>query len=136
MVKRVHFIIARTSKMEQNLSHPHTDWTNGSNQRPFYWALGRIYAVHAGDDNIVRVATIRTKKRLIKRATKKICLLPFDQCFVLKGLFHFKYLFYFFTIFLCSFKFWFYCNNFTEEFLVILKSINYGDLFHCQNLPK
>lgn len=46
---------------------------------PLQWALGRIEDLHPGEDNIVRVATINTRKGQIKRSTKKLCVLPLEE---------------------------------------------------------
>ena len=43
---------------------------------PLRWVLGRIVELHPGKDNIVRVATIRTDKGLLKRPLVKLCPLP------------------------------------------------------------
>ncbi|XP_078049783.1 uncharacterized protein LOC144476560 [Augochlora pura] len=43
---------------------------------PLQWKLGRIIAVHPGDDGIVRVATVRTAKGTYKRAIKQLSPLP------------------------------------------------------------
>ncbi|XP_066585086.1 uncharacterized protein [Prorops nasuta] len=42
------------------------------------WAMGRIIETHAGEDNIVRVVTIRTLNGNIRRTIKYICPLPDD----------------------------------------------------------
>lgn len=46
---------------------------------PLRWNLGRIIEVHPGKDGVVRVATIKTKCGVIKRAFAKICPLPIDE---------------------------------------------------------
>jgi len=43
------------------------------------WALGRITALHPGEDKVARVATIKTANGEIKRATKLLCPLPIEQ---------------------------------------------------------
>lgn len=45
---------------------------------PLYWILGRIEEVHPGQDGIVRVVSVRTKKGIYKRNVKKVCVLPID----------------------------------------------------------
>ncbi|CAG7720392.1 unnamed protein product [Allacma fusca] len=42
------------------------------------WKLGRIIAVHPGQDNKVRVVTVKTMEGLFKRPISKICILPID----------------------------------------------------------
>lgn len=48
------------------------------NLPPAKWAIGRIVAVHPGDDGRVRVVTIRTKGSTFKRAVVKVARLPID----------------------------------------------------------
>ncbi|XP_062558008.1 uncharacterized protein LOC134222880 [Armigeres subalbatus] len=48
------------------------------NTPPMYWQLGRITALHPGQDNVIRVVTLRTMKGECKRAVTEICLLPLD----------------------------------------------------------
>jgi Pao retrotransposon peptidase/Family of unknown function (DUF5641)/Protein of unknown function (DUF1759)/Putative peptidase (DUF1758)/Integrase zinc binding domain/Integrase core domain len=43
---------------------------------PAQWILGRIIEVHPGEDEIVRVVTIRTPKTTLQRPAKRICVLP------------------------------------------------------------
>ncbi|XP_018395310.1 PREDICTED: uncharacterized protein LOC108771219 [Cyphomyrmex costatus] len=43
------------------------------------WALGRIAALHPGEDGVSRVATIKTTNGDIKRATKLLCPLPVEK---------------------------------------------------------
>ncbi|XP_049886864.1 uncharacterized protein LOC126381435 [Pectinophora gossypiella] len=40
---------------------------------PLKWKLGRVMAVHAGSDGVVRVADIRTSSGVIRRALNRIC---------------------------------------------------------------
>lgn len=49
------------------------------NLPPLQWILGRVVDVHAGADNVVRVATVRTSTGLFKRAVKKLCPLPIEE---------------------------------------------------------
>ncbi|XP_046613945.1 uncharacterized protein LOC124302152 [Neodiprion virginianus] len=49
------------------------------NLPPLQWLLCRVVEVHAGADNIVRVATVRTSTGLFKRAVKKLCPLPVGE---------------------------------------------------------
>lgn len=46
---------------------------------PNEWQLGRIIELHPGDDQLVRVATIRTKSGNYKRSISKLCRLPISQ---------------------------------------------------------
>ncbi|KAJ8957412.1 hypothetical protein NQ318_004892, partial [Aromia moschata] len=48
------------------------------NQPPMRWKLGRVEAIHAGRDGVVRVATLKTNSGFIKRSFAKICPLPVD----------------------------------------------------------
>ncbi|XP_076394339.1 uncharacterized protein LOC143265527 [Megachile rotundata] len=45
---------------------------------PMHWRLGRIIAVHAGQDNVVRVVTVKTQDGEFKRCVKKLAPLPVD----------------------------------------------------------
>lgn len=49
------------------------------NLPPTRWALGRILHLHPGNDNLVRVATIRCQGNTIKRPIAKLALLPLSQ---------------------------------------------------------
>ncbi|XP_055856002.1 uncharacterized protein LOC129919180 [Episyrphus balteatus] len=46
---------------------------------PTQWPLGRVLEVHTGEDNLVRVATIRTQSSIYKRAISKLVVLPIDN---------------------------------------------------------
>lgn len=46
------------------------------NQPPLKWKLGRIVELHAGQDGVARVASIKTLQGVVKRAYTKICPLP------------------------------------------------------------
>lgn len=48
------------------------------NLPPLKWSLGRVVELHAGQDNVVRVVSLRTAHSIIKRAVTKICVLPID----------------------------------------------------------
>lgn len=48
------------------------------NLPPLKWLLGRVTAVHPGDDGIARSATIRTAAGEIKRAACRLCVLPIE----------------------------------------------------------
>lgn len=49
------------------------------NTPPMHWKLGRIIAVHPGEDGIVRVATVQTTQGVYKRTVKKLAPLPIDN---------------------------------------------------------
>ncbi|XP_037906171.1 uncharacterized protein LOC119648480 [Hermetia illucens] len=46
------------------------------NQPSGRWPLGRIVAVHPGNDGLTRVVTLKTENNIIKRPISKICPLP------------------------------------------------------------
>lgn len=48
------------------------------NMPPMHWSLGRVVAVHPGEDNIIRVATVQTNHGTYKRCVKKLAPLPID----------------------------------------------------------
>ncbi|KAJ8935508.1 hypothetical protein NQ314_012762 [Rhamnusium bicolor] len=68
-------------------------WKNGVNQLqegmlvtirednvpPLCWRMGRILSLHPGQDEIARVATLRTVDGVIKRSFAKLCPLPIDN---------------------------------------------------------
>ena len=45
----------------------------------YKWRLGRIVEVYPGDDQIVRVVSIKTSNGVIKRAISKVCPLPIEN---------------------------------------------------------
>lgn len=49
------------------------------NLPPTRWPLGRVTAIHPGQDGAVRVVTVRTASTELKRAVVKICWLPLDD---------------------------------------------------------
>ncbi|XP_053698661.1 uncharacterized protein LOC128745608 [Sabethes cyaneus] len=49
------------------------------NLPPLKWRLGRVTQVFRGDDNNIRVVTVRTKEGEFRRAITKICVLPIQQ---------------------------------------------------------
>lgn len=66
--------------------HPNTDLQPGrlvilmeEHQMPVKWPLARIVAVHPGQDQLVRVASLRTSRGVIVRPITKICLLPLEE---------------------------------------------------------
>jgi len=48
------------------------------NISPLSWALGRVLQVHAGTDDVIRVATVLCRGKEIKRSVRKLCPLPFE----------------------------------------------------------
>lgn len=46
------------------------------NAPPFQWKLGIITETHPGQDNIVRVVSVKCGARTLKRAITKLCVLP------------------------------------------------------------
>ncbi|XP_043478184.1 uncharacterized protein LOC122508729 [Leptopilina heterotoma] len=49
------------------------------NLPPLQWSIGRIVEVHPGNDDIVRVVSIKTITGIYKRSIKKIVLLPIEN---------------------------------------------------------
>lgn len=49
------------------------------NLPPLCWKLARVEEVYPGDDDIVRVVSVRTSKGIYKRPITKLCVLPIDQ---------------------------------------------------------
>jgi hypothetical protein len=49
-----------------------------ANTPPLQWKLGVAEKVHYGDDELVRVADVRTQSRIFRRAVHKLCPLPVD----------------------------------------------------------
>ncbi|XP_033218345.1 uncharacterized protein LOC117173811 [Belonocnema kinseyi] len=45
---------------------------------PMHWSVGRVIAVHPGDDGVVRVVTVKTAGGTYKRCIKKLAPLPVD----------------------------------------------------------
>ncbi|XP_043263915.1 uncharacterized protein LOC122404086 [Colletes gigas] len=48
------------------------------NCQPLQWQMGRIIALHPGEDGVVRVVTIQTPHGTYKRALKKVAPLPIE----------------------------------------------------------
>lgn len=48
------------------------------NLPPLKWQLGRVTEVFVGDDQVIRVASVKTARGIVKRATAKLCPLPFE----------------------------------------------------------
>lgn len=49
------------------------------NTPPLHWPMGRITAIHPGEDGIIRVVTIKTTHGEYKRSVKGIAPLPIEQ---------------------------------------------------------
>lgn len=49
------------------------------NLPPLCWLLGRVEELHPGQDNIVRVVSLRTSKGIIRRSFPKLCPLPSES---------------------------------------------------------
>ncbi|XP_055589930.1 uncharacterized protein LOC129742106 [Uranotaenia lowii] len=49
------------------------------NLPPLNWPLARIVAVHPGDDDVVRVVTVKTATGVYKRSAYRLCPLPIDE---------------------------------------------------------
>ena len=41
------------------------------------WPLGRVVQVHPGSDGIIRTATIKTARGILKRSVKRLAPLPY-----------------------------------------------------------
>ncbi|CAI6346834.1 unnamed protein product [Macrosiphum euphorbiae] len=48
------------------------------NITPLSWSLGRVVRVQAGADGVVRVATVLSRGKEVKRSVRKLCPLPFE----------------------------------------------------------
>ena len=46
------------------------------NVPPMNWQLARVIGVHPGQDNLVRVVSVRTNNGVVRRAINKVCPLP------------------------------------------------------------
>ncbi|XP_072761509.1 uncharacterized protein [Anoplolepis gracilipes] len=45
---------------------------------PKSWVLGRVMEIHPGADEVVRAASIKTNRGIIKRPATKLCVLPIE----------------------------------------------------------
>lgn len=43
---------------------------------PYQWKLGRVVELHPGQDNLVRVVSVKTANNVTKRTITKLCKLP------------------------------------------------------------
>ncbi|XP_037941449.1 uncharacterized protein LOC119674385 [Teleopsis dalmanni] len=50
-----------------------------NNLPPLHWVLGRVVEVIAGNDGVVRIAMVRTKNGVFKRAVSRLCILPLND---------------------------------------------------------
>jgi hypothetical protein len=48
------------------------------NLPPLQWKIGRIVETHPGDDGKIRVVTVRTAQGTLKRAARKVCVVPVE----------------------------------------------------------
>ncbi|XP_018407562.1 PREDICTED: uncharacterized protein LOC108783489 [Cyphomyrmex costatus] len=46
---------------------------------PSKWTLGRVTELHKGNDNVARVATVKTAHGIYKRPIRKLCALPLNN---------------------------------------------------------
>jgi len=65
-------------KQTPNLSVGDLVVINTPSRPPMAWQIGRIIQVHPGEDNIVRVATVKTQEVTLKRSVVKLVKLPVD----------------------------------------------------------
>ncbi|CAK9806969.1 hypothetical protein ANTQUA_LOCUS5085 [Anthophora quadrimaculata] len=49
------------------------------NLPPMRWSIGRIVETHPGEDEVIRVVTIKTASGVYRRSVKNICPLPIDK---------------------------------------------------------
>ncbi|CAK9826901.1 hypothetical protein ANTRET_LOCUS4669 [Anthophora retusa] len=49
------------------------------NLPPMRWSIGRIVETHPGEDQVVRVVTVKTASGIYRRSVRNICPLPIDQ---------------------------------------------------------
>lgn len=66
----------RWQSIQDNLSVGQMVIIRQDNMPPTKWLLGRIEAIHPGEDGLVRVATVRTQNSTLKRPIVKLCPLP------------------------------------------------------------
>ncbi|XP_062542203.1 uncharacterized protein LOC134210192 [Armigeres subalbatus] len=50
------------------------------NVPPMRWRMGRIQSLHPGNDNVVRVVTVKTSSGMLTRPVEKLCFLPLPDC--------------------------------------------------------
>lgn len=66
------------TKEENNIKIGALVMLKEDNVPPMRWIIGRIVTLHPGDDNIVRVVTVKTNGGLYKRSIRKLALLPIE----------------------------------------------------------
>lgn len=49
------------------------------NLAPTQWRLGRIIELHPGQDDVIRVVTVKTERGQSKQAVRNLCPLPLDD---------------------------------------------------------
>lgn len=91
LLQRLHFDFwSRWHKEYLHTLHQRAKWHNPAetllpdslvllktdNAHPLHWQTARVIQLHYGQDNVARVATVRTKNGLLKRPLVKICPLP------------------------------------------------------------
>lgn len=69
----------RWSQLRDNVKVDTMVLLKDDNLPPLKWRLGRVTQVFRGDDNHIRVVTVRTKDGEFRRAITKICVLPIQQ---------------------------------------------------------
>lgn len=50
------------------------------NLPPMRWRMGRIHELQPGDDQVVRVVTVKTSTGMLTRPVEKLCILPIPDC--------------------------------------------------------
>lgn len=66
-------------KQQRNLLIGQLVLVQDNNTPPFKWLLGRISAVYPGADEVVRVASVKTKNGEFRRAAVKLAPLPIES---------------------------------------------------------
>lgn len=67
------------AERKQNLSENDVVLIKEENLPPSQWLIGRIATIHPGQDGLVRVITVQTKRGLIKRPVSKVCTLLLED---------------------------------------------------------
>lgn len=68
---------AKLTNVKSNIEEGDLVLLKDENQPPLRWKLARIIELHPGDDQLVRVVTLKTSTSTFKRLITKICPLPF-----------------------------------------------------------
>lgn len=66
-------------KIEQNINLNDLVIIKDDRLPPNQWILGKIIELHPGNDDLVRVVSIKTKNGIYKRCVSKICKLPSNE---------------------------------------------------------